>query len=63
MADNDDEDDEDDSSVSDDYDYCVDERKLSAIFQFAKALPLLLEPISRMEVDDHRNNKRKRVEK
>ena len=58
-----DEDDEDDSSVSDDYDYCVDERKLSAIFQFAKAMPLLFVPISCIKVDDHRNNKRKRVEK
>ena len=51
---------DDDNSVSDDYDYCVDERKLSAIFQFAKAMPLLLEPISRIKVDDHRKHKRKR---
>ena len=58
LADNEDEDDEDD-----DYDYCVDERKLSAIFQFAKAMPLLVVPISCIKVDDHRNNKRKRVEK
>ena len=62
LADNEGEDDEDDTSVSDDYD-CVYKRKLSAIFQFAKAMPLLLEPISCIKVDDHRNNKRKRVEK
>ena len=54
---------DDDNSVSDDYDYCVDERKLSAIFQFAKAMPLLLEPISRIKVDDHRKHKRKRDER
>ena len=62
MLDNEDEDDEDDSSVSDDYDYCVEERKLSAIFQFAKAMPLLLEAISCIKVDDHRKHKRKRDE-
>ena len=64
MTDDEDTDNEDDdNSVSDEDDYCLDERKLSAIFQFAKAMPLLLEPISRMEVDDHRKHKRKRVEK
>ena len=63
LADDEDTDSEDDdNSVSDDYDYCVDERKLSAIFQFAKAMPLLLEPISRIKVDDHRKHKRKRGE-
>ena len=55
-----DEDDEDDTTVSDDYDYRVDEKKLSAIFQCAKAMPLLFEPISRMAVDGSR--KRKRIE-
>ena len=54
---------DDDNSVSDDYDYHVEERQLSAIFQFAKAMPLLLEPISRIEVDDHRKHKRKRDER
>ena len=58
LADNEDEDDEDN-----DYDDCVDEQKLSAIFQFAKAMPLLVVPISCIKVDDHRNYKRKRVEK
>jgi len=43
-------------------DYHVEERQLSAIFQFAKAIPLLLEPISRIKVDDHRKHKRKRDE-
>ena len=33
-------------------DYHVEERQLSAIFQFAKSMPLLLEPISRIKVDD-----------
>ena len=32
--------------------YHVEERQLSAIFQFAKSMPLLLEPISRIKVDD-----------
>ena len=44
-------------------DYNIEERKLSAIFQFAKVMPLLFVPISCIKVDDHRNNKRKRVEK
>ena len=57
LADNEGEDDEDDSSVSDDYDYCVDERKLSAIFQFAKAMPLFFVPACQIKVND---NKRKR---
>ena len=52
--------DTDNEDDADDYDYCVDERKLSAIFQFAKAMPLLLEPISRIKVDDHRKHKRKK---
>ena len=43
-------------------DYHVEERQLSAIFQFAKAMPLLLEPISHIKVDDHRKHKRKRDE-
>ena len=63
LSDSEDEDDEEDNSVSDDYDYCVDERKLSAIFQLAKAMPLLFVPISCIKVDDHRNSKRKRIEK
>ena len=60
LADNEDEDDEDD-----DYDYCVDERKLSAIFQFAKAMPLFFEGIARYgrnESGRSDNNKRKRTE-
>jgi hypothetical protein len=36
-------------------DYHIEERQLSAILQFAKAMPLLLEPISRIKVDDQRN--------
>ena len=44
-------------------DYNIEERQLSAIFQFAKAMPLLFVPISCIKVNDHRNNKRKRVEK
>ena len=38
--------------------YSIGERKLSAIFQFAKAMPLLLEGISQMKMDDNRKRKR-----
>ena len=39
-------------AVADDgEEYGIEERKLSAIFQFAKAMPLLLEGISRIKVD------------
>ena len=42
----------------DEEEYNIEERKLSAIFQFSKAMPLLLEGISRIKVD----KKRKRSE-
>ena len=43
LADDEDTDNEDDdNSVSDDYDYCVDERKLSAIFQLYLLLLLVI---------------------
>ena len=46
-------------AVADDgKEYGIERRKLSAIFQFAKAMPLLLEGISRIKVD----KKRKRSE-
>ena len=46
-------------AVADDgKEYGIEERKLSATFQFAKAMPLLLEGISRIKVD----KKRKRSE-
>ena len=41
----------------DEEEYNIEERKLSAIFQFAKAMPLLLEGISYISADD---KKRKR---
>jgi Ran GTPase-activating protein (RanGAP) involved in mRNA processing and transport len=44
--------------ADDDEEYGIEERKLSAIFQFAKAMPLLLEGISRIKAD----KKRKRSE-
>ena len=37
--------------------YMIEQKKLSAIFQFAKAMPLMLVPASRIKVDD---KKRKR---
>ena len=46
-------------AVADDgKEYGIEKRKLSVIFQFAKAMPLLLEGISRIKVD----KKRKRSE-
>ena len=38
-------------------DYNIEERKLSAIFQFAKAMPLFFVPACQIKVND---NKRKR---
>ena len=46
-------------AADDDEEYNIEERKLSAIFQFTKAMPLLLEGISRIITD---NKKRKREE-
>ena len=65
VAEKDNSDSDDDSSISDDDGdekerLDVGKRTLSAIFQFAKAMPLLFEPISRLEVDGSR--KRKRIE-
>ena len=63
VAEKDSSDSDDDSSISDDDGdekerIDVGKRMLSAIFQFAKAMPLLFEPISRMEVDGSRTRKR-----
>jgi len=63
VAEKDNSDSDDDSSISDDDGdekerIDVWKRMLSAIFQFAKAMPLLFEPISRMEVDGSRTRKR-----
>ena len=53
--------DDEDSSKSDDEedDYQIEKMKLSAIFQFAKAMPLLLVPASNIKEDD---KKRKRID-
>ena len=65
VAERDNSDSDDDNSISDDDGdekerLDVGKMMLSAIFQFAKAMPLLFEPISRMAVDGSR--KRKRIE-
>ena len=63
VAEKDNSDSDDDSSISDDDGdekerLDVGKRMLSAIFRFAKSMPLLFEPISRMEVDGSRKRKR-----
>ena len=52
-SDNDDDDDDEEEQE----DYQIEQKKLSAIFQFAKAMPLMFVPASHIEVDDR---KRKR---
>ena len=49
------------SEEEDDYDYQVDEGKLSAIYQFALAMPLQFEPPAHTKPNDDDDKKRKRV--
>ena len=51
-------------AVVDEDDYHIEEKTLSAIFQFAKAMPLLLEGIARYDTHEsgESGNKRKRIE-
>ena len=51
-------------AVAEEDDYHIEEKKLSAIFQFAKAMPLLLEGIARYDTHESggSDNKRKRSE-
>ena len=44
--------------ADDDESYNVEEKKLSAIFQFAKAMPLLFVPASHIKKDDNKKRKR-----
>ena len=42
--------------------YNLDGRKLNAIFQFAKSMPLLFGGITTIKRDDDKVNKRKRID-
>ena len=46
------------SSDEDNFSYDVEERKLSAIYQFARAMPLLFVPASHVKGDDKKRNRR-----
>ena len=54
-------DDEDGDNDVDDHDYCVDKKKLSAIFQITKAMPLLFVPASHVTKVNDKKRKREEV--